>query len=112
MDDHIAGVDQHPVAVRQAFDARAAAALVFQGAQKVVGQRADVALRAAGRDDDRVGDRAPVLQINADDVLGLVFVQAFQDQAFQRAEVRLGLGRGLGGGRGLMRTRRGVATQR
>jgi hypothetical protein len=78
--------------VRQALDPRAAAALVLEGAQQMVGQGADVPLRTAGRDDDRVGDRALVLQVDADDVLGLVFVQALQDEAFQGADAGLDLG--------------------
>ncbi len=36
MDDHVARVDQHPVAVGQALDPRAAVAGVLQGAQEAV----------------------------------------------------------------------------
>ena len=40
--DHVAGVDQDPVAVRQAFDPRLAEPVFLEGADDVVGQGADV----------------------------------------------------------------------
>jgi hypothetical protein len=49
----------------------------------VVGHRADVTVRAAGGDDHAVGHGALVLEIDEDDVLGLLVVQASQDQLFQ-----------------------------
>ena len=89
MDDHVAGVDQHPVAAGQALDPGAAVALVLERPQQPVGQGADMAVRAAGRDDQAVGDGALVLQVDEDDVLGLVLVQSSQDQVFQSAYATL-----------------------
>jgi len=49
----------------------------------VVGDGADVTVRAAGRHDHGVGDRALSLEVDVDDVLRLVVVQAFQDQLLE-----------------------------
>ncbi len=112
VDDHVARVDQHPVAVGQALHTAPAIALVLEGAQQVVGQGRDVTVRAAGRDDQAVGDRALVLQVDEDDVLGLVVVQALEDQGFQLAGASLVVRRGLGLGRRLVRLQRGFTNQR
>jgi hypothetical protein len=111
VDDHVPGVDQHPVAAGQAFDAGLAVPLVLERPQQPVGQGADMAVRAAGRDDQAVGDGALVLEVDEDDVLGLVLVQAFQDQMFQSADPTLVIRRGPGGGRSLVRAQRGFAIQ-
>jgi len=48
-------------------------------------------VRAAGCDDQAVCDGALVLQVDEDDVLGLVLVQTSQDQVFQSADATLGV---------------------
>jgi hypothetical protein len=63
-----------------------------------------MAVRAPGRDDHAVGDRALVLQVDEDDVLGFLIVQAGEDEAFEGSDALVVLGgfakRGtlLGGG--------------
>jgi hypothetical protein len=86
--------------MRQALDLGAAIAGFFQGAQQVIGQGADMAVRPARRDDQAVGERALVLQVDEDDVLRLVVVETGQNQLIQ------------GAGRDLLRGLRGVAAQR
>ena len=83
MDDHVADIDQHPVAGRQAFDLGLAIAVVLERAQHVVGQRADVAVRASGGDDEGIGDRRLALQVDADDVLGLLVVETLDNERFE-----------------------------
>lgn len=100
VDHHVTGVDQHPVAVRQALDFGAAVAGLLEGAQQVVGQGADVTVRPARRYDQAVGERGLVLEVDEDDVFGLVVVETGQDQLVQ------------GPGRDLLRGLRGVAAQR
>jgi hypothetical protein len=108
--DHVAGVDQHPVAVRQALDPGAAVPGVLQSAQEMIGHRTDVTMRTARGDDHAVGDRALTLQVDEDDVLRFFVVEAFEDEAFQGLRPLIVL-RGLARRAGLMRFKRGVAVQ-
>ena len=84
MDDDVARIDQNPVAVRQALDLGAAQTLFLQRAQKVVGERAHVAVRAARGHDHAVGHGRLAPQVDQDDVLGLVVVQLGQQGDFKR----------------------------
>ena len=79
MNDHVARIDQHPVAMRYAFDPGGNAGLV-QILDDPVGDRADMALRPAGRHDHVVADRRFISQIDGEDVLGLHIVEAGEDQ--------------------------------
>jgi hypothetical protein len=77
----------------------------------VVGQGADVTVRAAGRDDERVGDRGLALQVDTDDILGLVVVETVDDQGFQREVIAVSEDRGAAierFGSELFETRSGV----
>jgi len=55
----------------------------------VVGERAHVPVGAAGGHDQPVGDGALAFQIDEDDVLGLVLVQAPQDPLLQSGDATL-----------------------
>jgi hypothetical protein len=57
VDDHVAGVDQHPVAMRHALDPEIAAAGRFQVIEKAVGDRPDVTLGTPGCDNHVVAER-------------------------------------------------------
>jgi hypothetical protein len=110
VDDDVATIDQHPIASRQAFDLGLAMAGILQRAHDVVGQGADVTVRTARRDDQRVGDRGLALEVNADDVLSLVVVETIDNQAFQGELLAIGEGRGTTGkrfGGGLLKNRSG-----
>jgi hypothetical protein len=80
----------------QTLDPGATLAAVLERAQQVVGERADMALRAARSDDQPIGDRALVLEVDKDDVLGLVFVQAAENEIFEGGAVPLLLVGGFG----------------
>jgi hypothetical protein len=80
MDDHIAGVDQHPVAMGQALDIDACKPGLLQRFQEVVGNRTHVSMGAAGRDHHVVADRSLVLEVNGDGVLGFRVIKRFEDQ--------------------------------
>src|SRR3546814_9985414 len=58
VDDHVAGVDQHPVGVGQPFDADAAARLLLDPLRQLVGDGRDMARRPAARDPHMIGDAA------------------------------------------------------
>jgi hypothetical protein len=49
----------------------------------VVGERADVTVRAAGGDDHAIGDARLVGEVDTDDVLGLVVFETGENQVFQ-----------------------------
>ena len=111
MDDDVAAIDQHPVASRQAFDLGLAMAGVLERAHDVVGQGADVTVRTARRDDQRVGDRGLALQVDTDDILGLVVVETVDDKGLQREVFAIGEGGGTAikrFGGALLKNRSGV----
>ncbi len=87
MDNDVACVDQHPVAMGQALDLGLAVSGIFEGAQQMVGNGADMPAGASGRDDDAVGERAFAFQIDEHDVDGLFVIQAVQDQDFGGRQV-------------------------
>src|SRR5579862_245330 len=80
VNDHVTRIDQHPVALRRAFDAGRNAGFV-QILDHPVGDRADMALRPAGRHDHVVADRGFIAKIDGEDVLGLHVVEAGEDQS-------------------------------
>ena len=71
MDDDVAGIDQHPVAMGKAFDASASEAFVLELPDEVIGNGADMPLRAPRGYDHLVADRGLALDVDGDDVLGL-----------------------------------------
>lgn len=83
VDDDVAGVDQNPVAVGQALDAGLAVAGFLQGAQQVISDGADMAMRPSRRHDHGVSDGTFAFEINVNDVLGLVVIKPAQDQILE-----------------------------
>ena len=54
MHDHVARIDQNPIALRQAFDVHAADAPFLQASREILGERGDMARRPSRTDDDRI----------------------------------------------------------
>lgn len=75
MRDDVVGVDQDPVAGRSAFKAHAIKSAFLQSANDLVGHRADMALRPAGRNDHVVGDVGLAGERNSHDVFAFIVVQ-------------------------------------
>ena len=101
VDDDVTGVDQHPVAMRQALDADAGDAPLLQRLDDVVGDRPHMAVRAAAGDDHVIGDRGLAFQIDADGVGGFLIVEPRQNDLqdlFGGGTRRGGCGRRLAGG--------------
>jgi len=71
MDDHIASIDQYPIGVRQAFDLEIALARLLQLNRQLIGDRADMPVRAAGGNDHPVRESGLAVEIDGDDVLRL-----------------------------------------
>ena len=88
MHDHVAGVDQGPVALPQPLDRDVLHALVLQLGNQVVGHRRDLSGRAARCDHHVVADGGLVRQIDGDDVLGLVVVQRLGHQIEKAVSLR------------------------
>src|SRR3546814_14373509 len=55
VDDHVAGVDQHPIGVGQSFDTDAVARFLLDPPRQLVGDRRDMARRPAARDPHKIG---------------------------------------------------------
>ena len=99
--------------MRQALDASAPETGVLERAQQVVGHGADVTMRTSGRHDHAISDGALVLEIDGNDVLGLVVVETRQDQGlqFRGLDAVLVFEGRFGVGRTFMRMKRGIGAQ-
>ena len=93
VDDHIAGIDQHPVAGAQALDADVAAAGFLQVVEQPVGDRRDVAVRTAGGDDHVVGEGRFAGDVDRDEVLGLGVVETGRGPPSRRPPLQVHGGR-------------------
>ena len=76
MHDDVAGVDEHPVALRHAFDPQIAETLRLKPLDELIGNGRDVAVRAAGGDDHLVRESALAVKIDCGDVFGLGVIEA------------------------------------
>ena len=84
VDDHIARVDEHPVALVLALDGYGHQAAILELHHEVVGHGGELALRAPGRDDHEVGDGRFGSEIDGEDLFGLVGVEGGLDQRQDR----------------------------
>jgi hypothetical protein len=91
VDDDIAAVDEHPVALVGTLDPDALQALGFQLLDDVLGHGLDVAAGKAAGDDHVVGHRALAGEVDDDGIRCLVVVERF----FDEFEDRFGRGYGL-----------------
>jgi len=78
MHDHITGIDQHPVRVRQTLDAGldANAAKVLN---HTVGDGRDMAVRTAAGYDHVIANAGFSVEVDGDDVLGFHFIKLSED---------------------------------
>src|SRR5665213_412732 len=81
VDNHIAGVDQHPVALPHAFDPHTTHAGRLDALDDTVGDRADMALRPAGGHDHVIADGGFSGEIDGDVVLGFDVFETREDDA-------------------------------
>jgi len=78
--DHVAGIDQHPVAIGQAFDMDVLDAGFLQALGHVFRDRANVPVCPAGSDDHVVGKCGFAAKVDGDRFFRLHVVQAGEDQ--------------------------------
>jgi hypothetical protein len=104
--DHIAGIDQHPVAIGQALDMDVVDAGFLQGFRDVFRDRTDMPVNPAGRDDHVVGKGRFAAKVDGDRFFRLHIVEAGEDHIQRLVGVGLRLQgcslcrcftRGLGG---------------
>src|SRR4051812_47565958 len=79
MDDHIAGIDQHPAGAGQPLDARLAQPRILDRLQKVIGDGADMAVRAARGDNHIVAQAGLALNVDGDNVFCLGVFETGKD---------------------------------
>ena len=80
MDNHIARIQQNPIALRFALGLDAAITGFFQSLADAMGDRGDVAIGATGGHDHRVGNRGPALEVNDYGLFGLGILDGVDDQ--------------------------------
>ena len=102
MDDHVARIDENPIALGQSLDPEIAVTLGFELLDQLIGDGADMPGGAAGRNHHAVGDRGFAVEVDRDDVLGLGVFElsenGLEDGAFGLAlRRRSGLRRALSG---------------
>ena len=85
VDDHIAGIDHHPIAMRQTFDLQMLEAERLQSLEDMIGDRPDMSVGPSACNDHDVGEGGFPGEIDADDVLGLVLIEAVADRVCNRA---------------------------
>ena len=86
MNDRVVGVEQDPIAMRQAFDARGDEAAGFQGLNEPVGNRADMDVGSSGCDDHEISEGGLAAQIDRDDVFRLGVFKTSRDRLGERAD--------------------------
>jgi hypothetical protein len=91
----VAGIDQNPIGMRQALDANIALAGLLQLHRQLVGNCADMAVGAAGRDDHAVSERGFAIEVDGDDVFRLGVFKLGKD-GFQQGSLFGAFGRGRG----------------
>src|SRR4029077_2242900 len=86
MDDDVAGINQHPIALGLALDADPAIAFLFELPDEWVGDGSNMPLRSPRGEHHMVADRGFASQIDAGDVLclsGIERVEHDGEQAFR-----------------------------
>jgi hypothetical protein len=80
VDDGIARVNQHPIAMRQPLDTNIPFAGRFQPFDEMLGDGADVPLRAAARNDHLIGKRRLTGEVDRYDVFGFVVFERVENE--------------------------------
>ena len=80
MDDRVIGVEQDPVAMRQAFDARGGEAARFEGLEQTIGDCSDMDVRASSSNDHEIGEAGFAAQVDRDNVFRLGVFETGRDR--------------------------------
>jgi len=96
--DDIAGIDQHPVALGQAFNLGGAFSNGLEFAQKLIGHGANMPIGPAGGYNHEIANRRPSMQIYGDNALGFGVFQGFERGVQNRGGAFSGGGQRVPGG--------------
>jgi hypothetical protein len=88
MNNYVASIDQHPIAMRQALDSDAGEPSPAKALQHLIGHRPDMAIGPSGGHNHVVGERRFGTQIDGGGILGLNVVEAREDDAKRLIGVR------------------------
>lgn len=88
MHDHVAGIDQNPVAMRQPFDARASESGILDPLDHTFRDRSHMHAGASGGDDHGIGEGSLAMQVEADDVFCFGIFETRQNGLGEKAGVR------------------------
>src|SRR5260221_1843085 len=102
MDDDVPGVDQDPIAVREALGGGLAMAVLLECLEQALSHRHHLALRASGGDDHVIGDAGFALEVDDDKIFGLAVCEGLLGKVEKRLRlcrdgVRPGLDARYGG---------------
>ena len=103
VDDHIARIDQHPIGMGQTLDLDIPLARFLELDRQLIGNRADMPIRAAGGNNHPVRESGFAVEINGDDVFRLG-VFKLGDNGFEKRGLLGALGRSRGFRRALRRS--------
>jgi hypothetical protein len=81
VNDHLAGIDEDPVAVRHALDPEVALSAGLELVDQMIGDGPDVTVRTAGSDHHAIGNGCLTVKIDCHDIFGLGIVKLGQDGA-------------------------------
>ncbi len=79
MDDHIAVVHDQPALLRFAVHAAFLFVILFGGFEHAFGERVQHAVAGAVADDEIIGKRCDILDVEEQDILALFVLQGFDD---------------------------------
>ena len=88
MDDHVARVDQHPVACLAPFGLAQDTRILLQPFDQLVGDCDHLPCRAARTDDHEIGHLGLAVQVDGHDILGLVLGEGGKGTLQKRAGAR------------------------
>ena len=80
MDDHVARIDQNPIAQRHPFNPCLADTAFFELLDQLIGDGADVTLGTAGGDNHVIAKRRFPCQVDADDIVSLGVLKGVGDE--------------------------------
>jgi len=80
VNDRVARIDQHPIAMGHALDPDIPLAGCFQPFHEMLGDSADMALRATARNDHVIGDRRLPVKVDRHNVFGFVVFEGVENE--------------------------------
>jgi hypothetical protein len=87
VDDRVVGVEQHPIAMGQAFDTRRGEAVRFESLDQTIRYRPDMDVGASRGDKHQISESGFAAQIDRNDVFSFGVFEAGRDRLGEEASV-------------------------